>query len=160
MFFNSVFEMNFNLARIVERVVLPIVTVIYFAEALRLTPWGSEERISVSFFPIVLSIVMFFALACMYWQRRRGNPTDVQSSLQISNPLKIAGITAVYILLFKPLGYVISTTFYIYGLFFIFQYAQERPWIGIVVAVLIMAVFYLFFSVGFQVRLPKLLGII
>lgn len=152
--------MNFSFTNILERVVLPIVTVVYFFEALRLTPWGSEERVSVSFFPIVLSIAMFFALACMYWQRRRGHANEHQSSLQIANPLKIVGLTAVYILLFKPVGYVISTTFYIYGLFFVFQYAQERPWRGVVFAVLIMAIFYLFFGVGFQVRLPKLLGII
>ncbi len=152
--------MNFSLASIFERVVLPIVTVIYFIEALRLNPWGSEERISVSFFPIVLSIVMFFAIACMYWQRKRGTSPDTPAALQISNPLKIAGLTALYILLFKPAGYVISTTFYIYGLFFVFQYAQERPYKGIVYAVVIMTIFYLFFGVGFNVRLPKLMGII
>lgn len=152
--------MKFRVSSLLGQVVLPILTTIYFVSALRLAPPWEDERVTVSFFPIVLSILMYAGLAFLAWQNASASKPEGQSVLKSFDPLKIAILTTLYILFFKSAGYAVSTVFYVLGLLFVFKYAQNNLLKAIGFSILVTAIFYAFFGLGFNIRLPKLLGVI
>lgn len=145
--------------RIVLPVVLFVVTTAYLLNALQVTTAYEDEGVGPSFFPVVLAVVMYGALAAVLLQGLRA-PREAAAPLRLKDPVKVVLLTAVYIALFRPLGYFIATTFYVWSLFFVFEFGSRNQVWKVVSAVLIAIAAWLLFDVAFGIRLPKFLDLI
>jgi putative tricarboxylic transport membrane protein len=146
--------------RIVLPVVLFVVTTAYLVDALQVTTAYDDVGVGPSFFPVVLSLVMYAALAAVLWHALRAPREAAAAPLRLKDPLKVVALTAVYIALFAPLGYVIATTLYVWSLFFVFNFgSRSLLWQGVSVLLIVLAG-WLLFDVSFGVRLPKFLELI
>lgn len=152
--------MALRISSLLGQIILPVLTTIYFIAALRLAPPWEDGHITPSFFPIMLSVLMYAGLIALAWQGRSAPNADGQPATRNYDPLKIALLTAVYIAAFKSGGYLITTFIYVFGLLYIFRYTVNNWLKSIAFSLIVTGVFYAFFSFGFNIRLPKFLGVI
>ena len=148
--------------RIDSRVVLPAVllagTTAYLVAALGITTAYEEEGVGPSFFPIVIALVMCPALVLVLLDGLRAQRNTDPEPLRLKDPVKVVLLTGGYILLFRPLGYFLATTLYVYSLFFVFNFGAGSFVRRVLTAVVIALAFFLLFEAVFGVRLPKLFG--
>lgn len=147
-------------ARIVLPLALLVATTVYLLGALRITAPYQDEGVGAGFFPIVLSVIMYAALLVVLWNGIRAAREGPPPEFQLGDPAKVVLLTGIYILLFQPLGYFLSTVLYVYALFFVFNFGTRNHLIRIAAAVAVAIAFFLLFETAFQVRLPKLWGFI
>jgi len=145
--------------RITLPVVLFVVTTAYLINALQVTTAYDDEGVGPTFFPVVLSVVMYCALAAVLFQALRA-PRGAATPLRLKDPVKIVLLTAAYIVLFRPLGYFIATTLYVWSLFLVFDFGSRNQIWKVASAVAIAVAAWLLFDVAFGVRLPKFLDLI
>jgi putative tricarboxylic transport membrane protein len=146
--------------RVTLPVVLFVVTTAYLINALQVTTAYDDVGVGPTFFPVVLSVVMYCALAAVLFQALRFPRGAAATPLRLKDPVKIVLLTAAYIALFRPLGYFIATTLYVWSLFFVFEFGSRNQIWKIVSAILIAVAAWLLFDVAFGVRLPKFLDLI
>jgi putative tricarboxylic transport membrane protein len=146
--------------RITLPVVLFVVTTAYLLNALQVTTAYDDVGVGPTFFPVVLSVVMYCALAAVLFHALRAPRGAAATPLRLKDPVKIVLLTAAYIALFRPLGYFISTTLYVWSLFLVFEFGSRNQIWKVVSAVLIAVAAWLLFDVAFGVRLPKFLDLI
>ena len=146
--------------RIILPVVLLILTTVYLVSALQIASPYEDEGVGPSFFPIVLSLVMYGALAAVLVQGLRATRVSEGAKLRLKDPTKVVVLTAAYVALFVPLGYFIATTLYVWSLFFVFNFGSRNHLWRIVAAVVIALAGWLLFDAAFGVRLPKFMDLI
>lgn len=151
-------------AAVVLPVVLIVVTVVYLFEALRTMGPLEEGTGGPSFFPVVVSVIMLIALVPVLLKGlRAAPPADADTParpIDYAAPVQVVLATVVYIALFKPAGYFLSTALYVLALLFVFRFKGRNRFVNLLWAVLIAGGCFLLFSEIFQIRLPKLGGII
>ena len=138
--------------------VLFVVTTIYLVAALGIRPQYDEGLVGPSFLPIVISVVMYLGLAAVALNIVRATPAADEAPrepLNLRPAILVVAATAIYIAVFEPLGYALSTLLYVFALLHVFRMDANLLW-RLVYAVVITAVFYLLFQVFFHVRLPTL----
>lgn len=145
--------------RIVLPVVLLVLTTAYLLNALGITTAYDDAGVGPSFFPVVLSVVMYAALLAVLFQAVR-EPRGAAAPLRLKDPTKVVLLTAAYIALFRPLGYFIATTLYVWSLFLVFDFGSRNHFWRVAGAILIAIAAWLLFDVAFGVRLPKFLDLI
>ncbi len=147
---------------------LLIITTIYLATALQITPQFDEGLVGPSFVPVLVSILMYIALGFVFRDVLKApfafDETIIEES-QTEKPslgpaIKIVVSTAIYIAVLKILGYPLSTFLYVYALLFFFKLEKTGQIRRIAYSAVITAVFYVLFAVIFQVRLPMLEGML
>lgn len=146
--------------RLILPLVLFLVTTIYLISAIQLTPQVDEGLVGPSFIPILASVLMYIALGFVVrgvLQDRESRKGEKQSFWVLAQ-MVIA--TAAYILLFKILGYCLSTFLYVYALLYIFDFEEKNQIKRILYSGGIMGIFYVLYAVIFQVRLPMIEGIL
>ena len=141
---------------------LLIITTVYLATALQITPQFDEGLVGPSFVPVLASILMYVALGFVFRDILRAlAPTDdAADKPSLAAAIKIVLATAIYIAVFKTLGYPLSTFLYVYALLFFFRLENAGQIRRIAYSAIITAVFYVLFAVIFQVRLPMLEGLL
>ncbi|RCK35523.1 hypothetical protein TH9_02190 [Thalassospira xiamenensis] len=148
---------------------LLIITTVYLATALQITPQFDEGLVGPSFVPVLASILMYVALGFVFRDILRAPaPTDDSAGDEVTDEdkpslaaaIKIVLATAIYIAAFKTLGYPLSTFLYVYALLFFFRLENTGQIRRIAYSAIITAVFYVLFVVIFQVRLPMLEGLL
>lgn len=148
---------------------LLIITTVYLATALQITPQFDEGLVGPSFVPVLASILMYVALGFVFRDILRAPaPTDDAASDEVKEEdkpslaaaIKIVLATAIYIAAFKTLGYPLSTFLYVYALLFFVRLENTGQIRRIAYSAIITAVFYVLFAVIFQVRLPMLEGLL
>ena len=147
-------------ARILLPVVLLVVTTTYLLGALGITSPYQDAGVGPSFFPILLACVMYPAIAVVLLDGvravRAGHEAEPH---RLKDPAKVAALTALYVVLFRPLGYFAATTLYALGLFFVFDLGTRNPAKRALVALAIAFAGYLLFRQAFGVRLPTPCGL-
>ena len=145
--------------RLILPLVLFLVTTIYLISAIQLTPQIDEGLVGPSFIPILASVFMYIALGFVVREilQDRKNQKGEKQSFWVLAQMVLA--TAAYILLFKILGYSLSTFMYVYALLYIFD-LEKNQIKRILYSGGIMGIFYVLYAVIFQVRLPMLEGIL
>lgn len=142
---------------------LMVVTTIYLAAAFDIaSPFSAPGEISPRGIPILMAILMYVALLVVLVQEIRAPATDLPDQSpddSVLRPALVVLATAGYILLFRPLGYSISTLFFVAALFCTFGFETRRPVRFALYAIGVTAVFYGLFALVFGVRLPTLPGI-
>lgn len=168
----------------VHELMLPLIlfaaTTLYFADALRSGTLFRYGLPSAGFMPVALSLAMYAALIAVVagvirrWKcsvnevslpDESGGIPDLQDlETDTTKPNHIAtlvvmGVCLLYVLAFRPLGFVFSTFLFSIGLLAAFRFGWTRGRIGIAVnlglAVGICALVYLFFTGIFGIQLPR-----
>lgn len=162
-----------------ESVLLPlfllIITTIYLATALQITPQFDEGLVGPSFVPVLASLLMYLALFFVFRDAlKTPKPaletvesasegeaeTEAEEKPSLAAPIKIVCATGLYIAVFKTVGYPIATFLYVYALLYLFKLENARQVRRIIYSAIITGVFYVLFAVIFQVRLPLLEGLL
>lgn len=147
-------------ARILLPVVLLVATTTYLIGALRISSPYQDAGAGPEFFPILLACIMYPALAFVLVDgvraRRAGREAPPH---RLKDPAKVVALTALYVALFRPLGYFVATTLYVLGLFFVFDPGTRSLLKRVLVAFAIALGGYLLFRKAFGVRLPTFLGL-
>lgn len=147
--------------QVVLPAILVVVTVIYLIEGLRTMRPFEEGTAGPSFFPIVIAVIMIVALASILWRDLRpAGQSEKTEPVALAEPIKVVVLTIGYIALFKPVGYFISTAMYVLALLYVFRFKAKNPFVTVLWAVLIAGACFVLFSEVFQIRLPKLGGVI
>jgi len=139
--------------------ILIVVTVAYLIEALRTLRPFQEGTAGPSFFPIVISVIMLAALVSVVWSGLKSQNKKAET-VAVAQPIKVVVVTIVYIAIFQPAGYFLSTTAYVLALLYVFGFKARNVFITVLWSVLIAGSCFLLFSEIFRIRLPKLGGII
>lgn len=150
-------------------IVLPlcllVVTTIYLAATFTISTAFDTSFVNSAFTPRVVTVIMYLALlvvlrdAVRRRSRAEGNENEKEAA-GWAQPLWVVLLTCVYIAVFRPLGYVLSTLPYVYALFHVFRF-EETNWLKrALYAAVITAVFYVLFAELFNVRLPKAWGVL
>lgn len=147
-------------ARILLPVVLLVGTTIYLIGALGIASPYQDAGVGPSFFPILIACVMYPAIGWVLIDGVRASRGGrAGETHRIKDPAKVVALTALYVALFRPLGYFAATTLYILGLFFVFDVGTRNPIARVLIAVLIAVGGYLLFREALGVRLPTLFGL-
>lgn len=146
--------------RIILPVVLLIVTTVYLIEALRTAPPIEDGIVSVSFFPIIITIVMYIASFVVLRNGLIERKSVASGQFTLIKPLKVVILTGIYIGLFKPIGYIFSTILYVFSLMLVFEATKKSNLKRLIIAIIITILVFLLFEKIFRVRVPKLGGLI
>ncbi len=146
---------------VVFPLMLMVLTTIYFAASFQIhAQFTPEGEMGPQHIPMLVSALMYIALFTVLIQELRTpcaiGETDEHASLL--RPLLVVLATAVYIWLFRPLGYALSTALFVATLFIVFRFEIKRPLHFVFYVLAVVAVFYGLFAGIFHVRLPTLIG--
>lgn len=172
---------RFQFGELILPLVLFVATTIYLSDALRNGAIFRYGLPSAGFMPILLSIAMYLALlAVVIGQLRRRRATDDRPSQSqvpdgLSDPetlsaspgqgtyvatIVVIAISFLYVLVFRHLGFLVSTFLFSLGLLAAFRFGWSKGVVGIVlnlgVASAICLIVYLFFAVLFGIQLPRM----
>lgn len=140
-----------------------VLTTVYTAAAFDIrAQFSGDGEIGPRSIPLLAAICMYAALfvaMIQEWRKPDDAPADGEDEggeTGFWRPLGVILATAAYILLFRTLGYTLSTLGFVSALFVIFQFETRRPIFFVIYAIGVTAVFYGLFAGIFGVRLPAL----
>lgn len=121
-------------------------------------PLGKWNAPGPGVFPLTLSILLcaFGLVWVVRGGRREGDEPRAQPTRLLGKsktPLQIVGITAAFIFLLEPLGYLLTAVLYTFALFFLVS--RYRWWIAATLAVAFGAVSWVFFTKVLSTPLPS-----
>lgn len=142
-------------------IILFIWNTLYVIEALRIGPPIKKGRVDVTFFPLLISIILYIAIIYVFFISFNKSKKEIGSDLsRISRPTLVVIITIIYIAVFKVIGYMLSSILYIFALISVFETKKRNILIKIFYALIIAVLIYLLYEKIFLIRLPKLGGIL
>lgn len=137
-----------------------VLTTVYLAAIFDIrAQFADDGGIGPRTIPLLAAFCMYGALCVVLvreW-RHPGTPQPAEASEHgLWRPLGVIVATGAYILLFRHLGYTLSTLAFVAALFVVFEFQTRRP-LGFALGVIgVTAVFYGLFAGIFSVRLPTL----
>ena len=141
-------------------IILFIWNTLYVVEALRLAPPIKNGRIDVTFFPLLISAILYIAIIYVFYNSyKQVKKSEKSDQNRLSRPALVVLITIIYIAVFKIIGYMISSIIYIFTLITIFETKRKTLFFKILYAIIIAVLIYLLYEKIFLVRLPKIGGI-
>jgi len=141
-------------------IILFIWNTIYMIEAINMGSPIRKGRVDVNFFPIVISCLMYIVTFYLLVNSFKQNKEIIDFNFtRKSKPILIIVFTIIYILLFKPIGYMLSSILYIFSIVSIFDSKKRSLYIKIIYSVIIAILIFLLYEKIFAIRLPKLGGI-
>ncbi|MDN2656507.1 tripartite tricarboxylate transporter TctB family protein [Cobetia sp. 14N.309.X.WAT.E.A4] len=153
--------------------VMTAISALYLISAFQMSPLLDNGRLTASFFPALIgSIALVLCVAQLVSQQRasRDSRSNESASTETANDdassadgdassplfspaLRLMLVTALYILAFSHLGYLLSSALYIFAVMLLF--AGRDKWVSkAVIACAISALGYLLFEQLFNVHLP------
>jgi len=138
-------------------IILIIANSIYFIEGIRTAPLIKNGEIGITFFPLFVSFLLFVTAGCLLYTGLREKTSTSFSLLKISKPMAIIVATLIYVAIFKKVGYLISSTLYIFGLMLLFDDQKDlknKKILNIIYSIVIVLVIYLLYQKVFGARLP------
>ncbi len=157
MLFNLKQKINNN---ILICLVIFIWNTIYIIEALKMGAPIKKGQVDINFFPIVISILMYIVTFYLFFQSLKQGKEIISFDLKkTSKPLLIIIFTISYILLLKPIGYMLSSILYIFSILSVFSAKKRSLYLKIIYSIVIAVLIFLLYEKIFAIRLPKLGGI-
>ena len=138
-------------------IILTIANTIYLIEAIRTAPPIKNGEIGITFFPIVVSILLHIAAICLFLAGIREKSTLSFNLSKVSKPISVIFVTFIYVLIFKQLGYILSSMVYVLSMMLLFEDGKtpnKRKLLNIIYTVIIVLLIYLLYQKVFGVRLP------
>ena len=138
--------------------VILAVSVGYLISAMSMGAPISGSRLTPSFFPIFLGSATILFCCILILQQLRSEP-EKESPSEANRYTHIWVVLAIfaYIVAFKPLGYFISSSLFVFALILLFSSFEKLP-SKAAISVAIVAIGYVVFQQLFGVRLPALWG--
>lgn len=141
-----------------NRLILPffffLTTTIYLYKAVQIRPQIDEGLVGPSFIPILASVLMYISLGFVVRKILITHENYENEKNAVLDIMLTVISTAIYIFIFKFLGYMISTFLYVYALLYVFKFDEKNQMKRILYVSVITGIFYLLFAVIFNVRLP------
>jgi len=105
--------------------------------------------------PLDLALQLWPGVVCPGRGKGGGEATTEsgRASWEIRDPLQIVGITAAFIFLLEPLGYLLASALFTFALFFLVS--RYRMWIAAALAVTFGAGSWIFFTKVLSTPLPQ-----
>lgn len=147
-----------SIGKILFHLVLLVASSGYLVSAFSLGAPVVEAQLKPSFFPLLIgTLAVIFSAVLMHRALKESRQDANNGSAAKSDRLSylIIGSTALYVLTFTLLGYLLSSVLYVFAIMIIFS-SRER-WIEkLAIAAVIVGLGYLVFEQLFGVRLPTL----
>ena len=142
-------------------ILLLFFSIAYTATGLSLGPLIVKDKLSPSFFPVVIGVLAVGLSLVLTWRslKTTDQTTDDETPTGVDRfrVILIIAATAVFILIFQQIGYLFSAPAYVLSIILLFSDRTNIvPKFLIAVATALVA--YLMFTQGFNVRLPGLWG--
>lgn len=138
-------------------IILIISNTIYFIEAIITGPLIENSQIGVSFFPVVVSVLFYLSAITILIAGLKEKSILPSHITKYKRPIMVIILTFLYVLIFKTLGYFISSIIYVSGLILVFEdesYFKAKKFINIMYSLIIVILVYLLYQKLFGVRLP------
>jgi hypothetical protein len=120
-------------------------------------PWGTWEEPGPGLFPLAVTILLCLAGIMKIFQdkgKEEGGRTDWREIARgFLTPMKILGITLVFILVLERLGYLLATPLFLFSLFL--WVCRYRIRVALVLALVIGVGSWYFFDQILAVKLPR-----
>lgn len=130
------------------------VSVGYFITAMNLGAPLADGGVTPSFFPVLLGGVSILLSCIVILQKLRATADETgEAAPPIYTHLWVVLAIFVYIVAFKPLGYFISSSFFVFSLILLFS-SFEKILQKTVISVVIVGIAHVMFQQLFGVRLP------
>ncbi len=119
-------------------------------------PLGKWNEPGSAVFPLSLSILL--GISGILWFIRGGRADGAQNDWRVIvrgliNPLKIVGLTGAFILVLDRLGYLVTSSLY---MFFLFLWVSRyRLWIALSLAIFLGVGSWYFFGKFLVIQLPR-----
>ena len=128
------------------------VSVGYLVSALSLGAPVGESGLTPSFFPIMVGVaaIIFSSILILQKLRTKSDQDETPSSY---TQIGVVVAVFVYILAFRPVGYFISSTVFVFALILLFS-SFEKLLQKALISVAIVVIGYVMFQQLFGVRLP------
>lgn len=138
--------------------VMLAVSVGYLVSALSLGAPIGDNGLTPSFFPIFVgSAAILFCCLLILQQFRAGSQEAISDAPSSYTHLWVVVAIFVYILAFRPLGYFLSSSLFVFALILLFS-SFEKLLQKALISVAIVVIGYAMFQQLFGVRLPTLWG--
>lgn len=137
--------------------VLILVNTIYLFEALKTAEPIKNGEVGITFFPIVASILLYIAAITIFIAGIKEKSVLSFQLLKIGKPIMVIFLTLIYVLIFKSIGYFISSILYVLCLMFLFEEEtgfKKKKLLNILFTVVIVTLIYILYQKIFGVRLP------
>jgi putative tricarboxylic transport membrane protein len=116
-------------------------------------PIGSLTLPGPGMFPLVLSVLMCILGILIFVSGKGKEGIDWHTPIkQLARPVKIFILTVGLILAFEPLGFLITSFFYLFGLFL--WVCRFRLWVALMWAIVLMPASFIFFGKILGLLLP------
>ncbi|UTW10654.1 tripartite tricarboxylate transporter TctB family protein [Marinobacterium rhizophilum] len=153
-------QKNESSGKILFHVFLLVLSIGYLLSAFSLGAPIVEAQLRPSFFPLLLGLLAVAFSAVLLMREIKAARASRQSGDQADATgdrlsYMIIAATALYILLFSLIGYVLSSVLYVFAIMVIFS--NREKWLQkMAISILIVGLGYLVFEQIFGVRLPAL----
>jgi len=147
-------------AGLVTLIGILIWVIVYIAGALQLSPPIEDGLPTESFYPWILIIIMLATCSALLFRAKMWKAKgQVAQWAQIRRVAPVIGVIVLYIPLFLNAGYWIATSLLSFGIALVFEYEARSKLkaliYSVILAIVITGIGYLFFRIGFGVRLPR-----
>jgi putative tricarboxylic transport membrane protein len=139
-------------------IILIIVNTIYLIEGFNTAPPMTNGKPGITFVPIIISTLFYIAAIYILITSIRKESVSSFHLSEVSRPIAVIFITFIYILIFKPMGYILSSIIYVFSFMFLLEEKTEfkkKKLLNIFFSSLIVVLLiYLLYQIIFKVRLP------
>ena len=138
-------------------IILIIANSIYFIEGIRTAPLTKNNEIGITFFPFFVSLLLFITAGCLLYTGMREKTSTSFSLFKINKPIAIIVTTLIYVVIFKKVGYFLSSILYVFSLLLLFDDQKDlknKKLLNIIFAISIVLIIYLLYQKVFGIRLP------
>ena len=139
-------------------IILIIVNTIYLIEGFNTAPPMTNGKPGITFVPLIISTLFYIAAIYILITSMRKESVSSFHLSEVSRPIAVIFITFIYILIFKPIGYILSSIIYVFSFMFLLEEKTEfkkKKLLNIFFSSLIVVLLiYLLYQIIFKVRLP------
>ena len=138
-------------------IIIILANSIYLVEGFKIAPMVKNGVIGVTFFPVVVSILLYIAAIAIFIAGIKEKSVLSFHLSKVSKPITVIILTFIYVVIFKNVGYILSSLLYVFGLIWLFEDKKNNKRekvLNIVYSFIIVLLIYLLYQRLFGVRLP------
>lgn len=132
------------------------ISIVYFIESLKMAPPFVDGKVSMTFFPYLISIMTFVISLIILFRSLKEKRGMVIDRKRVSRSFAVVVMTFLFVMAFEKIGYVVSSLVYCCSLMMIFGQQKQKMTRNVLYAGLVVLVVYVLFEKIFGVKLPMM----